>query len=260
MKKKLKPFLDDLVEQYNKPGFIEDDPIGVPHQLHQKADIEIIGFFSAILAWGQRKTIINKSNDLLKRMEYAPYDFIKNCTDLDLQRFESFKHRTFNSTDCLYFIEFLRFYYQKEESLENAFSQFLSSQDQDIEKALIGFKELFFSLDFAPKRTRKHIASPASKSTCKRLNMYLRWMVRKDEKGVDFGIWSQISPSQLMMPLDVHVERVARKLGLLKRKQRDWKAVQELTSELRKLDPKDPTKYDFALFGMGVSERLSPID
>ena len=248
----IKAYLDQLVEEYNHPSFIENDPISIPHQFKNQADIEIMGFWTAMLAWGQRKTIINKANELITLMDGSPHDFIKNHQEKDREALLKFKHRTFQATDTLYFLEFLQYYYQEHDSLEEAFSQHLSPEDQTVEKALIGFHELFFSLPYAPQRTRKHIATPSRKSSCKRLNMFLRWMVRQDEKGVDFGIWKKIKPSQLLIPLDVHVDRIARRLGLLTRKQTDWLAVIELSSKLARFDPEDPSKYDFALFGLGV--------
>lgn len=252
---RLKKILNEAADQFNQKDFIVDDPIGIPHQFTKLQDIEIMGFWVAMLAWGQRKTIINKSLELIELMDGAPHDFILNHQEKDRQGFASFKHRTFQYTDTLYFLHFLQHYYQQENSLENAFSRHLSDKDEHVGAALIGFHEHFFSLPDAPQRTRKHIATPARKSSCKRLNMFLRWMVRKDEKGVDFGLWKSIPTRQLLMPLDVHVDRVARQLGLLKRKQRDWQAVLELTSNLRAFDPVDPVKYDFALFGMGVLKK-----
>lgn len=252
---RLKKILNEAADQFNQKDFITDDPIGIPHQFTKLQDVEIMGFWVAMLAWGQRKTIINKSLELIELMDGAPHDFILNHQEKDRQRFASFKHRTFQYTDTLYFLHFLQFYYQKENSLEKAFSQHLSAKDEHVGAALIGFHEHFFSLPDAPQRTRKHIATPARKSSCKRLNMFLRWMVRKDEKGVDFGLWKSIPSRQLLMPLDVHVDRVARQLGLLKRKQRDWQAVLELTRNLKAFDPVDPVKYDFALFGMGVLKK-----
>ncbi len=251
----LKDFLDDCVEKYNRPDFIENDPICIPHEFSQLQDIEIIGFWTAMLAWGQRKTIINKAHELVNLMDNAPYDFIKNHQEKDRKAFLSFKHRTFQATDTLYFLEVLQKHYQEHLSLEEAFTQHLDIKDHTIEKALIGFHELFFSLPDSPQRTRKHIATPARNSACKRLNMFLRWMVRNDKKGVDFGLWKKIKPAQLLMPLDVHVDRIGRRYNLVHRKQRDWKTVLELTDNLRKFDPKDPVKYDFALFGMGVIEK-----
>lgn len=247
----LKDFLESKVREVNVPDFIPNDPILIPHSYTHKQDIEITAFWTAMLSWGQRVTIINKSKQLFGLMDNAPYDFITNHQEKDRQRFEHFKHRTFQFTDTLYFLEFLQWYYKKHESLESFFAQ-----GNTMKEALVGFHELFFHLPHAPKRTTKHVATPIRKSTCKRLNMFLRWMVRRDKSGVDFGLWKTISMSKLMMPLDVHVERVARYLGLLHRKQRDWQAVEELTQNLRQLDASDPVKYDFALFGVGVLGEL----
>lgn len=248
----LKIFLDEKVDQFNQPDFIKDDPLGIPHQFTNPQDIEIMGFWAAMLAWGQRVTIINKCRELIELMDGAPFDFIQNHKEEDLKRFLNFKHRTFNSTDTLYFIEFFKNHYQKHRSLETAFI----TEDNSPEGHLKHFHNYFFSLDAAPDRTRKHIATPVRNSSCKRLNMFLRWMVRKDNKGVDFGIWSTLSPSQLICPLDVHVDRVARQLGLIKRKQTDWKTAVELTERLKTFDPEDPVKYDFALFGLGIESKL----
>jgi len=252
----LKEFLDLKVEEYNQPGFIENDPIVIPHSFSKKQDIEITGFWASVLAWGQRVTIINKCRTLFEMMDNAPHDFILNHSDQELRPFEKFKHRTFNATDTLYFIEFLKQFYQKHDSLEAAFAARLAPDAQTVETGLKGFHDTFFELPDAPQRTRKHIATPARKSACKRLNMFLRWMARKDDKGVDFGIWHQISPAQLVCPCDLHVDRVARKLGLIQRKQTDWLTALELTASLRELDPEDPVKYDFALFGLGVEEKF----
>jgi len=221
-----------------------DDPICIPKSYKLKQDIEITAFWTAMLAWGQRKTIINKCTELFALMGDSPYEFIVWHKEKDRKRFENFKHRTFQYTDTLYFLEFLQSYYKSVDSLEHLFAR-----HTDAKSSLIGFHDSFFDSPLAPQRTRKHVATPARKSTCKRLNMFLRWMVREDKAGVDFGLWKKMKPAQLMMPLDVHVERVGRKLGLLKRKQRDWTAVEELTAALRKLDPGDPVKYDYALFG-----------
>ncbi len=250
----LKDFLDEKVDQFNRPEFIDLDPIIIPHQFKKRQDIEIAGLLAAVMAWGQRATIINKSKDFLVRMDNAPHDFLLNHKSNDLKRFKDFKHRTFNETDALYFIEFLSQFYKKNKSLEIAFD--VSSKDAHIGNGLVNFQRLFFSLPDFPKRTQKHISTPERKSACKRLAMFLRWMVRKDNKGVDFGIWNTISPSQLICPCDLHVERVARKLRLIKRKQMDWETALELTSNLKKLDPHDPVKYDFALFGLGVMEKF----
>ncbi|UEG50943.1 TIGR02757 family protein [Ferruginibacter lapsinanis] len=254
MNNSLIKFLNSKVDLYNQPSFIGQDPVLIPHRFSAKQDIEIAGFFAAIFAWGNRTTIINKSNELLQLMDNAPYEFCLHHTSTDLKKLEKFKHRTFNATDVLYFVEFFKQHYNHNNSLESAFSKGVKKKDITIENGLVEFYNYFFSLDDVPDRTRKHISSPAKKSTCKRLNMYLRWMVRNDNKGVDLGIWNNIKPAQLICPLDVHVIRVAKKLGLLTRKQNDWQAALELTGELRKLDRTDPVKYDFALFGLGVIE------
>jgi len=252
----LKDFLDSKVQQYNQPSFIPHDPICIPHLFTKKQDIEIAAFFAAVFAWGNRTVIINKSRQLMDLMDNAPHDFILYHTSNDLKPFLAFKHRTFNTTDLLYFIEFLRFHYSGNQSLETAFAmQFDSSKREPVEQALINFHHYFFSLEEVPERTKKHIATPEKKSNCKRLNMFLRWMVRKDNCGVDFGIWNTLKPSQLICPVDVHVARVAMRLGLLQRKQTDWNAALELTEHLRMLDANDPVKYDFALFGLGVMEK-----
>ncbi len=246
--------LESQLQKYNQLSFIVDDPISIPHLFTKKQDIEITGLWASVLAWGQRKTIINKCKELIRYMDNAPFDFICNHTENDLKPFLAFKHRTFNADDTLYFIEFFRDYYSTNESLETAFSQFLFPEDSDTKKALIGFRKLFFSLPAFPARTVKHISSPESNAACKRLNMFLRWMVRKDKNGVDFGLWNTIKTSQLVCPCDVHVDRVARKLGLISRKQTDWQTATELTQNLKKFDDEDPVKYDFALFGLGLEK------
>jgi len=243
------------VERFNQPTFIEFDPIIIPHAYRKKQDIEIAGLFAAVLAWGQRVTIIKKCKELLLRMDNDPHQFVLHHTDSDLKALHQFKHRTFNSTDTLYFIHFLKWYYTNHSSLQDAFK--ILPADNNVESGLINFYNLFCSLPEFPGRTKKHIATPERKSTCKRINMYLRWMVRKDNKGVDFGLWKNISPSQLVCPCDVHVDRVARKLKLIKRKPTDWQTAIELTNNLRKLDANDPVKYDFALFGLGITEGWS---
>lgn len=252
----LKEFLDRKVDEYDQPSFITNDPISIPHRFKKAQDIEIAGFFAAVFAWGTRTGIISKCRDLLERMDNAPYDFIKYHEEQHLKQLLGFKHRTFNDTDLLYFVSFLQHHYKSGKSLETAFSQWLQPGDVHIENALNGFYSYFFSLEHVPNRTRKHIASPVKKSTCKRLNMFLRWMVRNDGKGVDFGIWKQIRPSQLVCPIDLHVARVARRFKLLNRKPTDWQAALDLTACLRKLEPLDPVKYDFALFGLGVMEKF----
>ncbi len=249
---RLKEFLDNKVDEYNQPFFIKDDPISIPHLFSKKQDIEIAGFFAAVFAWGNRTTIIQKSKELMGLMDMAPHDFCMDHSDTALKRLLHFKHRTFNSTDLLYFIDFFKMHYSKHKSLENAFTK----HGVTIEKMLTGFHHYFFSLEHVPVRTKKHIADPERGSTCKRLNMFLRWMVRNDNKGVDLGIWKKIPPSDLICPIDLHVARVARRLGLLKRKQTDWLAAIELTEQLRLLDKEDPVKYDLALFSLGVIEKF----
>lgn len=252
----LKVLFDEQVALHNNPDYIKDDPICIPHRFTKKQDIEIAGFWVAMLAWGRRQTIINKGNELMQLMDNSPYDFIVNHQESDRRAFEGFKHRTFQAMDTLYFLEFLQYFYQNNDSLEDAFTRFLQPEDIHVGPALIGFHDLFFSLENAPQRTRKHIATPKRNSACKRLNMFLRWMVRQDNCGVDFGIWKNIKPSQLLIPLDVHVDKTARHFGLLTRKQTDWKALLEIMEHLRKMDPKDPGKYDYALFLLSINGEL----
>jgi uncharacterized protein (TIGR02757 family) len=250
----LQAFLDSKVAQYNRPDFIKNDPVSIPHLFAKKQDIEIMGFWAATLAWGQRVTIINKCKELITLMDGAPYDFIINHEEPDLKKLLHFKHRTFNDIDTLYFISFFRYHYSQHESLENAFIP--PGPLKGVVQSLNHFRSYFFSLTDYPHRTKKHVSSPSQKSTCKRLNMFLRWMVRKDNNGVDFGIWNKIKPSDLIMPCDLHVDRVARKLELITRKQTDWQTAVELTERLREFDPIDPVKYDFALFGLGIEEKF----
>jgi len=269
----LKDFLEAKVAQYNSPDFIKNDPVCIPHLFSKKQDVEIMGFWAATLAWGQRITIINKCKELITLMDGAPYDFIINHQEPDLKKLLHFKHRTFNDIDTLYFIAFFRHHYERFDSLEDAFipneTVILSDSEESyprdnpqikeglavVENALNHFRAYFFSLEDSPHRTKKHVSSPSQKSTCKRLNMFLRWMVRKDNNGVDFGIWNHIKPADLIIPCDLHVDRVARNLGLTTRKQTDWQTAVELTEKLREFDPLDPVKYDFALFGLGIEER-----
>jgi len=247
----LKAFLDQKVDLYNQPSFISSDPISIPHLFTRKQDIEIAGFFAAVFAWGNRTTIIQKSKELMQMMDMAPHDFCLHSPPSDLKKLLAFKHRTFNPTDLLYFVDFLRQHYSHYNSLEDAFTL----HGTGMKEMLSGFHHYFFSLEHTPARTRKHIATPERNSSCKRLNMFLRWMVRQDKAAVDFGLWKKIKPAQLICPLDVHVGRVARHLHLLERKQTDWMAAVELTDHLRELDPDDPVKYDFALFSLGVFEK-----
>jgi uncharacterized protein (TIGR02757 family) len=252
----LQDFLSKKADQYNQPSFISPDPISIPHSFHKKQDVEIAGFFAAIFAWGNRTTIINKSRELMQLMHNAPHDFCLNHSSADLKTLLVFKHRTFNPTDLLYFINFLKHHYTLSSSLETAFTLSMNKEDENVEGALNGFYKYFFSLEDVPIRTLKHIASPHKNSTCKRLNMYLRWMVRKDKHGVDFGLWKKIQPAQLVIPVDVHVARVARHFNLLDRKQTDWQTAIELTRVFKQIDNSDPARYDFALFGLGVLEKF----
>ncbi len=256
MKKlELKSFLDEKVDQYNRSTFIESDPISIPHQYHNKEDIEIIGFIIASIAWGQRKTIINNGKRLMEIMGNSPYDFIMSYSSTIEQKLPDFKHRTFNKQDLIFFFQSLHHLYKNHGGLEQSFANGIQPTDNHIYNGIIQFRKLFFEqATEVNKRTQKHVSNPIKGSAFKRLNMYLRWMVRNDNRGVDFGIWQSIQTAQLSCPLDVHSGRVARKLGLLSRKQDDFKAVQELDIALKKLDPLDPVKYDFALFGLGVFE------
>ncbi|MFA6261217.1 MAG: TIGR02757 family protein [Bacteroidia bacterium] len=249
----LRNFLDLKVKLYNVPAFIEWDPISIPHRFKKRQDIEIMGLIASLFAWGQRTTIINKSIEVAERMQQRPHDFVVSHQPKELKQLLGFKHRTFNDTDLLAVVAFLHRWYKENSSLETAFSYGMKAGDTTVENALNGFRELFFREADMPNRTRKHIASPRQNSACKRLNMYLRWMVRKDRQGVDFGLWKSIGMHQLVCPLDVHVQRVAIQLGLMLRNQADWKAAIELTENLKRMDPKDPVRYDFALFGMGIN-------
>ena len=260
-KRSLKQFLDRKVDEYNNLSFIPLDPVSIPHLFTRKQDIEISGLFAATFAWGNRTTIINKCRELMKLMDNAPYDFIVNHKEKDRKRFLGFRHRTFNDTDLLYFISFLQHHYLKHPSLEEAFFpktvfKNVASDAEKVEIALNYFSSYFFSLDDVPSRTKKHVASPMKNSGCKRLNMFLRWMVRNDGKGVDFGIWKRVYPSQLIIPLDLHVARVAKRFRLLTRPNADWPSALELTRNLRHLDKQDPVKYDFALFALGAIEKF----
>lgn len=253
-KAELKEILDTLEEKYNRYGFIEHDPISVPHGFSERKDIEVAAFFAAIFAWGQRKTIINKCHYLFERMDGSPHDFIVHHEEKDLDPFKDFVHRTFNFIDLRYFFQVFKSHYLLHNSLESLFLNQMKPNDVHIGNGLIAFKESFFALPHE-KRTEKHIASPATKSACKRINMFLRWMVRKDKNGVDFGLWENIKPSQLLCPLDVHVIRIAQQFQLLKTDKANWATCLELTKKLRSFCPEDPVKYDFALFGFGVENK-----
>ena len=247
----LKSFLDEKVLQYNTLEFIETDPVQIPHLFSLKEDIEIAGFLSATIAWGNRKMIIKNSHKMMDLMGNSPYDFIMSHNDEGLERLKSFVHRTFNGQDFASFIKGLQHIYKNYGGLEVVFAK--HQETNSMQKSISEFKKIFFEIEHQ-NRTQKHISDPMNGSAAKRINMYLRWMCRQDNKGVDLGIWKSISPSLLSCPLDVHSGNVARKLGLLTRKQNDAKALAELDSKLRELDPNDPVKYDFALFGLGVFE------
>ena len=247
----LKEFLDEKVALYNNPNFIESDPIQIPHLFTQKEDIEIAGFLSATIAWGNRKMIIKNAHRMMDLMGNSPYDFVISHNETQLERLESFVHRTFNGQDFTFFIKSLKNIYINHNGLETVFSK--NQEQTSMQKSISEFKKIFFEIPHQ-YRTQKHVSDPMNNSAAKRINMYLRWMIRQDNKGVDFGIWKNISPASLSCPLDVHSGNVARKLDLLSRKQNDGKALAELDLQLRKLDPKDPVKYDFALFGLGIFE------
>ncbi|MDF2450129.1 MAG: hypothetical protein K0R26_2633 [Bacteroidota bacterium] len=257
MKKKNLSDIKDLLEekyfQFNNQEFIETDPVSIPHLFTKKEDIEIAGFLVATIAWGQRLSIINNGKKLMKIMNNEPHDFILNFSKKDEERLRDFVHRTFNATDCTFFMRSLKNLYTKHQGLEGAFSDGLKESDADIKNAIIRFRNLFLSTAHE-HRSEKHLSNPAAKSSAKRICMYLRWMVRCDHRGVDFGLWKNIRPSQLCLPLDLHTGNVSRRLGLLKRAQNDWQAVEEITTVLKKFDPVDPVRYDFSLFGLGAFE------
>jgi uncharacterized protein (TIGR02757 family) len=252
-KSELKEFLDSKVTQYNNPKFIESDPIQIPHQFSLKEDIEIVAFLTATIAWGKRQMIIKNSNRMVEIMDNSPHDYVMNHTEIDLEKTAPFVHRTFNGADFSFFVKSIQNIYRHHDGLEGVFSQF--PDDQNNKRVIHNFKKTFFEISHQD-RTTKHVSDPMKGSASKRINMFLRWMVRRDNTGVDFGLWKDIPMSKLSCPLDVHSGNVARKLGLLTRKQNDWKALEELDASLRKLDANDPTKYDFALFGLGVFERF----
>ncbi len=250
-KSNIKDLLDLKFHQFNNVDFIETDPISIPHLFSKKEDIEIAAFFSATIAWGQRISILKNGRALMQLMEDEPHDFILNAEKDDLKRFKKFVHRTFNGEDTIFFVKALQKIYVEKGGLENV----MSTYPDEMEKNISHFKKIFLETG-KTDRTHKHIADPLKNSSAKRICMFLRWMVRKDKMGVDFGIWKKLKPSQLYTPLDLHSGATARKLGLLTRKQDDWKAVTELTQNLRIFDPKDPVKYDFALYGLGVFEKF----
>ena len=250
-KSELKEFLDEKVILYNNPKFIESDPIQIPHLFYKKEDIEISAFLSATIAWGNRKSIIKNANRMMEMLDQSPFEFIMQHQESDLERLNPFVHRTFNSLDFILFVKSLQNIYKNHNGLEAVFAKY--ADKDSLQNSIHQFKKVFFEIEHL-ERTKKHVSDPLKNSAAKRINMFLRWMVRDDNNGVDFGIWNSLSPSQLSCPLDVHSGNVARKLGLLKRKQNDGKALAELDKALRKLDPIDPVKYDFALFGLGVFE------
>ncbi len=251
--KELKDFLELKVEQYHQPEFLMDDPICIPHHFDKKEDIEISGFLTATIAWGNRKSIIKSATRLMELMEWEPYSFIMEYQPDKAETLSGFVHRTFNGEDLSYFIRALKHLYTTYGGLEPIFARYATLNN--LQWAITAFKQDFFELDHPPRST-KHISDPEKGSAAKRINMFLRWMIRDNTRGVDFGLWKGVKPSQLSCPLDVHSGRVARKLGLLTRKQNDAKAVAELDMNLRKLDPEDPVKFDFALFGLGVFEKF----
>ncbi|WP_435625565.1 TIGR02757 family protein [Flagellimonas sp.] len=249
----LKEFLDEKAAFYENPKFLEDDPLQVPHRFSKKEDIEISAFLTATIAWGNRKSIINNASRMMELMEQSPYEYVIDHTNKDLDSLNSFVHRTFNGEDLQYFIKGLHHIYTKYGGMESLFAKY--QQTQSLQHAISKYKEHFFELPH-PRRTEKHVSDPNKGSAAKRINMFLRWMVRDNKAGVDFGLWKTIKPGQLSCPLDVHSGNVARKLKLVRRKQNDAKALLELDKKLKKLDPKDPVKYDFALFGLGVFEKF----
>ncbi|MBL7930748.1 MAG: TIGR02757 family protein [Bacteroidia bacterium] len=252
----IKEFLEEKHNLYNNRSFIENDPISIPHRFSKKEDIEISGFLAATISWGNRKSILNNAGKLMELMGEEPFQFVLHHTKRDLEKLDSFVHRTFNGRDCTFFIRSLKHIYTKHKDLEEAFGSLHSNENFPLKDNLIKFRSLFLETSHLP-RSEKHISNPAQKSSAKRLCMYLRWMVRKDKRKVDFGIWNKIPASQLCLPLDVHTGNISRKLGLLQRKQNDWQAVEEITSVLRIMDPADPIKYDFALFGIGIDKALN---
>ncbi len=247
----IKEFLDEKVDKYNQPDFIENDPISIPHLFTQKEDIEIAGLLTATIAWGRRDLILKSAKQWMALLEHAPYEFLMSASQSEWNRFEAFYYRTFSSVDCLYFLKAIKQIYKEHGGFERLFLKAYSPGD--IKPALVYFRNIFLSFD-SPERTHKHVANILNGASAKRLNMFLRWMVRNDGKGVDFGIWKGISPSDLLLPLDVHTGNVSRQLGILSRKQNDIKAVDEVMQVLSSFDAKDPVKYDFALFSLGVNE------
>ncbi len=250
----LKDFLEEKYNYYNNPRFIEDDPVSIPHQFTRTEDIEISAFLASTIAWGQRKTIIKNANQLIQLMDFSPFDFVVNANEKELERFKKFKHRTFNGVDAASFITSLQNIYRNHQGLKSLFYKSYR-ESGSIKDSIVKVRDVFFEVPHEV-RTEKHFANILKKASAKRLNMFLRWMVRKDGRGVDFGIWDNIETKELFLPLDVHTGNVARKLGLLTRNQNDWLAVEEITNKLKDFDRKDPVKYDFALFGLGAYEKF----
>ena len=254
--KAIKALLDQKHEAYNVPGFITDDPISIPHRFSKKEDIEISAFLAATIAWGRRSMIIKNANLLLEYMEESPYDFILSASDREMEVFDSFVHRTFNGIDAVAWIRRLQYVYKNAGGLEKIFANKQDEKQENVYNNIISARKVFTEDVTFPSRSHKHFADPSKGSSAKRINMFLRWMVRKDQRGVDFGIWNSIHPRQLICPLDVHTGNVSRKLGILDRKQNDWKAAEILTNVLRRFCPEDPVKYDFSLFGLGVVDKF----
>ncbi len=252
-KSELKEFLDDKADKYENFDFIKDDPIQIPHSFSKKEDIEISGFLSATIAWGKRQMIIRNAKKMMELMDNSPYDFVINHESKDLENFDGFVHRTFNADDFRYFIKALQNIYKNHKGLENVLA--IKDNSDNYKNAIANFKTIFFELEHL-QRTEKHVSNPLKNSASKRINMYLRWLVRSADKGVDLGIWKTHNPKNLHCPLDVHTGNVGRKLGIITRKQNDWKTLEELDQTLREFDPKDPVKYDFALFGLGIFEKF----
>lgn len=252
--REMKQFLEEKYLKYNNPSFIESDPVSIPHIFSDLRDREISGFLVAAIAWGRRDLILRSARHLIEMMDNTPFDFIRNADKKETERFDKFIHRTFNGTDCIYFITALRNIYDSYSSMEDILLEGMKSNGS-LKDGITHLRNCFFSLPH-PSRTEKHFADIKKGAAGKRLNMFLRWMVRKDNRGVDFGVWKRIDPSMLYIPLDLHSGNTARKLGLLTRKINDWKAVEELTALLHEFDPQDPVKYDFALFGLGVNEKF----
>lgn len=246
-------FLNEKVDQFNRPSFVEHDPISIPHRFSLKEDIEIAGFLAATISWGKREMIVKNGHKMLDLLGESPFDFVMSHNNKQLNQLNGFVHRTFNQEDFKCFIKALKHLYHAHGGLETVFNTYAT--EESLQPAIHQLKKLFFEIAH-PQRTTKHISDPFKGSAAKKINMYLRWLVRSDNRGVDFGIWQKIKPSQLSCPLDVHSGNIARKLGLLKRQQNDAKAVLELDNSLRKLDPTDPVKYDFALFGLGIVDKF----